>query len=60
MKVVGFNGSPRRDGNTFVLINHVFRVLERNGIETELVQLFSDEFCQDLLDENRINLHLYR
>ena len=39
MKVVAFNGSPRKDGNTFILINHVFRELEKEGIETELVQL---------------------
>ena len=39
MKVVAFNGSPRKDGNTFILINYVFRELEKAGIETELVQL---------------------
>jgi len=39
MKVIAFNGSPRKDGNTTILINHVFRELEKEGIETELVQL---------------------
>ena len=39
MKVVAFNGSPRKDGNTTILIKHVFRELEKEGIETELVQL---------------------
>ena len=39
MKVVAFNGSPRKDGNTAILINHVFRELEKEGVETELVQL---------------------
>ena len=39
MKVVAFNGSPRKDGNTTILINHIFRELEKEGIETELVQL---------------------
>lgn len=39
MKVVAFNGSPRRDGNTALLIGHVFAELEKAGIETELVQL---------------------
>jgi multimeric flavodoxin WrbA len=39
MKVVAFNGSPRRDGNTAALIRHVFVELEKGGIETELVQL---------------------
>jgi multimeric flavodoxin WrbA len=39
MKIVAFNGSPRKDGNTTILINHVFRELEKEGVETELVQL---------------------
>jgi len=39
MKVVAFNGSPRRDGNTTILIKHVFGELEKQGIETDLVQL---------------------
>ena len=39
MKVVAFNGSPRKEGNTYLLIRHVFRELEAGGIETELVQL---------------------
>jgi len=43
MKVIGFNGSPRKDGNTTILINHVFRELEKEGIKTELVQLSEKE-----------------
>ena len=39
MKVVAFNGSPRKDGNTTLLIKHVFTELQAAGIETELVQL---------------------
>ncbi|HAA03604.1 MAG TPA: flavodoxin family protein [Syntrophobacteraceae bacterium] len=39
MKVVGFNGSARKDGNTAILINYVFREIEKEGIETELIQL---------------------
>jgi len=39
MKVVAFNGSPRKDGNTFILITHIFQELERQGIETDLIQL---------------------
>jgi len=41
MKVVGFNGSPRKGGNTAILINRVFQELEKEGIETELVELSS-------------------
>jgi multimeric flavodoxin WrbA len=43
MKVVAFNGSPRKDGNTSILINHVLNELEKQGIETELVQLSEKE-----------------
>jgi multimeric flavodoxin WrbA len=39
MKVVAFNGSPRKDGNTVCLIKHVFEALKVEGIETELVQV---------------------
>ena len=39
MKVVAFNGSARKDGNTSILIGYVFRELEKEGIETELIQL---------------------
>ncbi len=39
MKVVAFSGSARKDGNTAILVNHVFRELENEGIKTELFQL---------------------
>jgi multimeric flavodoxin WrbA len=39
MKVVAFNGSPRKKGNTSILIDLVFSELNKEGIETELVQL---------------------
>ena len=38
MKIVAFNGSARKNGNTAILVNHVFRELEKEGIETELMQ----------------------
>lgn len=41
VKVVAFNGSPRREGNTSLSIKTVFGELEKEGIETELVQLGS-------------------
>lgn len=43
MKVVAFNGSPRKGGNTATLIGYVFEELEKHGIETELVQLGGKE-----------------
>lgn len=38
MKVIGINGSARKDGNTAILINKVFDELNKEGIKTELVQ----------------------
>ncbi len=39
MKVVALNGSPRKNGNTALLINTVFDELQKEGIETEVIQL---------------------
>ncbi len=39
MRVVAFNGSPRKNGNTATLIGHVLAEIEKEGIETERVQL---------------------
>ncbi len=39
MKVIAFNGSARKDGNTAILVNTVFKELKKAGIETEMVQL---------------------
>ena len=43
MKVVAFNGSPRKDGNTSILLNYVLRELEKEGIETELIPMAEKE-----------------
>lgn len=39
MKVVAFNGSPRADGNTAMLLRKVLSPIARAGIDTELVQV---------------------
>lgn len=39
MKVVAFNGSARKDGNTSILIKTVLNVLNNEDIETELITL---------------------
>ena len=38
-KVVAINGSPRKDGNTAILLNLVLDELKKEGAETELIQL---------------------
>jgi multimeric flavodoxin WrbA len=39
MKAVAFNGSPRKGGNTEILLKKVFAELEPEGIKTELIQI---------------------
>ncbi len=34
MKVIGINGSGRKDGNTAILIKTIFEVLQSQNIET--------------------------
>jgi len=43
MKVIAFNGSARKNGNTSILINYVLEAIEKHGIETELYQLAGKE-----------------
>ena len=43
MKVVAINGSARKDGNTAIMIKHVFEELEKEGIKTELIQLAGEK-----------------
>lgn len=38
MKVLAINSSARKDGNTAILINTVFEELNKEGIETEMIQ----------------------
>ena len=39
MKAIAINGSPRKDGNTSILLNKVLTPLKEAGWETELIQL---------------------
>jgi multimeric flavodoxin WrbA len=39
MRVLGISGSPRRDGNTDILVNMALDVLAAEGIETEFLSL---------------------
>jgi multimeric flavodoxin WrbA len=43
IKVVAFNGSARKGGNTAILLRYVLRELEAQGIETELVELSGEK-----------------
>jgi len=43
MKVVAFNGSPHREGNTYHAIKMVAEELENKDIETEIIQVGNKE-----------------
>lgn len=63
MKVVAFNGSPRKEGNTASLIKYVLAELEKEGIETEAVQVGGKRIhgctacgkCYEKIDKKCIN-----
>ena len=46
MRVTAFNGSARKNGNTARLIRVVLAELEREGIDTELVDLAGQRLRQ--------------
>ena len=39
MKVLIINGSPRMNGNTSIAVNEMVKVFEKEGVETEVVQI---------------------
>ncbi len=49
MKVIAINGSPKPDGNTAHALRSVLSVLEKDGIETEFIQLGGKTYagCRD-------------
>ena len=74
MKVVSFNGSARKDGNTALLIRRVLEVLEAEGLETELIQLagehisgcnacrtcFSTKNHRCLIEDDNVNAYIQK
>lgn len=39
MKVLLINGSPRKNGNTFLALSEVAKALNSNGVETEIISI---------------------
>ncbi|MDR2526666.1 MAG: flavodoxin family protein [Rickettsiales bacterium] len=39
MKVVAVNGSPRKDGNTSIMLRKILNIIEKNNIETKFLQV---------------------
>ena len=74
MKIVAFNGSGRKDGNTAMLIRRVLQVLGAEGIETELIQLagerisgcnacrtcFSTKNARCVIEDDNVNAYIQK
>jgi multimeric flavodoxin WrbA len=74
MKVVAFNGSARKEGNTAILLNTVLDELGKAGLETELVHLapgslqgciacykcFENKDRRCAVDKDALNEHLQK
>ena len=62
MKVVAFNTSPRKDGNTALMLKEVIGVLEKEGVECELIQFAGERItgcracykCKENMDKKCI------
>lgn len=39
MKAIGIVGSPRKNGNTEIMISHCLKAIAEEGLETEIIQL---------------------
>ena len=39
MKVIAINGSPHKKGNTYIAIKRIADILEKDGIETEIIDV---------------------
>ena len=39
MKAILFNGSPRKKGNTYEMLNTIVEILSKNSIESEIIQI---------------------
>ncbi|MDR1859284.1 MAG: flavodoxin family protein [Treponema sp.] len=44
MKIIGINGSPRKDWNTCLMVKEALKGAKSNGAETELVNLYDMSF----------------
>lgn len=44
MKVMGFNGSPRKKWNTAILLSKALEGAASQGAETELIHLYDIDF----------------
>lgn len=61
MKVLLISASPRRGGNTFVALSEVAKTLEKDGVETELIEIgakpirgcIACNWCKNHADEHR-------
>lgn len=56
MQLTLFNGSPRKNSNTEILLQHVMKGARENGAETELIDLYDLNYkgCRSCYDCKRV------
>lgn len=61
MKVIGFNGSPRKNWNTAILLNKALEGSASLGAETELIHLYDIDYkgCTSCFACKRKLLYFY-
>ena len=42
MKVLLINGSPHKEGNTFIALSEVEKSLKQEGVQTEIIHIGND------------------
>lgn len=51
MKVMAFNGSPRKNWNTATLLNKALEGATSQEAETEIIHLYDLNWCEALADQ---------
>lgn len=61
MKIIAFNGSPRKENNTAILLKHILAGAASNGAETELIHLYDLDYkgCRSCFSCKRIGSPTY-
>ena len=53
MKVLMINGSPHKEGNTYIALHEMEKIFSREGIETEILHIGNRDIRLPVLPEKR-------
>lgn len=60
MKIIAFNGSPRKNGNTALMLQYLLARVEKAGIESEVVQIGGKKLQGCLAQGQLFSITMYR